>query len=110
MDTLILVNIILINTKCLFIFFMTSTPPSHLAPTFIPGLTWLLVYRTEKYQRLKTDVERQCKKSELEYNRFIYLVLCYQVTEHNHNNYVCCYSMLYKYYKVTEYSHNNMFL
>ncbi|KAA0194488.1 hypothetical protein HAZT_HAZT001517 [Hyalella azteca] len=28
------------------------------------GLTWLLVYRTEKYQRLKADVERQCKKIE----------------------------------------------
>ena len=28
------------------------------------GLTWLLVYRTEKYQRLKTDIERQTKKLE----------------------------------------------
>merc|ERR1712142_868106 len=28
------------------------------------GLTWLLVYRTEKYQRLKQDVERQTKKLE----------------------------------------------
>lgn len=27
-----------------------------------PGLTWLLVYRTEKYQRLKNEVEKQCKK------------------------------------------------
>ena len=26
------------------------------------GLTWLLVYRTEKYQRLKAEVEKQCKK------------------------------------------------
>ena len=28
------------------------------------GLTWLLVYRTDKYQRLKTEVEKQCKKRE----------------------------------------------
>ena len=28
------------------------------------GLTWLLVYRTEKYQRLKADIERQTKKLE----------------------------------------------
>ena len=28
------------------------------------GLTWLLVYRTEKYQKLKLDVERQTKKLE----------------------------------------------
>lgn len=26
------------------------------------GLTWLLVYRTEKYQRLKTEVDKQSKK------------------------------------------------
>jgi len=31
---------------------------------FGEGLTWLLVYRTEKYQRLKTEVERQAKKIE----------------------------------------------
>jgi len=31
---------------------------------FSEGLTWLLVYRTEKYQGLKADVERQCKKIE----------------------------------------------
>ena len=28
------------------------------------GLTWLLVYRTEKYIRLKADIERQTKKLE----------------------------------------------
>lgn len=28
------------------------------------GLTWLLVYRTEQYQRLKNEVEKQCKKLE----------------------------------------------
>lgn len=28
------------------------------------GLTWALVYRTEKYQRLKSDIERQTKKLE----------------------------------------------
>jgi len=26
------------------------------------GLTWLLVYRTEKYQRLKGEVEKASKK------------------------------------------------
>jgi len=31
---------------------------------FGEGLTWLLVYRTEKYQKLKMEVERQCKKLE----------------------------------------------
>ncbi|KAB7497842.1 putative glutamine--tRNA ligase [Armadillidium nasatum] len=31
---------------------------------FGEGLTWLLVYRTEKYQKLKAEVERQCKKLE----------------------------------------------
>ena len=28
------------------------------------GLTWLLVYRTEKYQRMKLNIERQTKKLE----------------------------------------------
>ncbi|XP_022902276.1 calcium load-activated calcium channel [Onthophagus taurus] len=28
------------------------------------GLTWLMVYRTEKYQKLKTEVEKQSKKLE----------------------------------------------
>lgn len=28
------------------------------------GLTWLLVYRTEKYQKLKAEVDRQSKKLE----------------------------------------------
>ncbi|XP_076053834.1 calcium load-activated calcium channel [Oratosquilla oratoria] len=31
---------------------------------FGEGLTWLLVYRTEKYQKLKAEVERQCKRLE----------------------------------------------
>lgn len=26
------------------------------------GLTWLMVYRTEKYQKLKAEVEKQSKK------------------------------------------------
>ncbi|XP_050426267.1 calcium load-activated calcium channel isoform X2 [Adelges cooleyi] len=29
-----------------------------------PGLTWLLVYRTEKYQKLKTEIEKSSKKLE----------------------------------------------
>jgi len=28
------------------------------------GLTWLMVYRTDKYKRLKAEVERQCKRLE----------------------------------------------
>merc|ERR1712083_372156 len=28
------------------------------------GVTWLLVYRTEKYQKLKTEIEKQSKKLE----------------------------------------------
>ena len=28
------------------------------------GVTWLLVYRTEKYQKLKTEIEKQTKKLE----------------------------------------------
>ncbi|XP_037074086.1 LOW QUALITY PROTEIN: calcium load-activated calcium channel-like [Pollicipes pollicipes] len=31
---------------------------------FGEGLTWLLVYRSEKYQKLKAEVERQSKKLE----------------------------------------------
>jgi hypothetical protein len=31
------------------------------------GLTWLLVYRTEKYQRLKGEVERASKKRKLKF-------------------------------------------
>lgn len=30
------------------------------------GLTWLMVYRTEKYQKLKTEVEKQSKKCKFE--------------------------------------------
>ena len=29
------------------------------------GLSWLLIYRTEKYQKLKIDVEKQSKKRKL---------------------------------------------
>ncbi|KAG7264834.1 hypothetical protein CRUP_001478 [Coryphaenoides rupestris] len=29
-----------------------------------PGITWVLVYRTEKYKRLKAEVEKQSKKLE----------------------------------------------
>jgi hypothetical protein len=28
------------------------------------GLTWLLVYRTDQYQKLKVEIERQTKKLE----------------------------------------------
>lgn len=33
----------------------------------ILGLTWLLVYRTEKYQRLKGEVERASKRRKLNF-------------------------------------------
>ncbi|VEN35265.1 unnamed protein product [Callosobruchus maculatus] len=33
------------------------------------GLTWLMVYRTEKYQKLKAEVEKQSKKLEREEER-----------------------------------------
>lgn len=32
------------------------------------GLTWLMVYRTEKYQKLKAEVEKQSKKCKFEKN------------------------------------------
>lgn len=28
------------------------------------GITWVLVYRTDKYKRLKAEVEKQSKKCE----------------------------------------------
>lgn len=31
------------------------------------GLTWLMVYRTEKYQKLKAEVEKQSKKRKYSY-------------------------------------------
>ncbi|KAG1672351.1 Centrosomal protein [Nymphon striatum] len=36
----------------------------HLNKSSSYGLTWLLVYRTEKYQKLKSEVEKQSKKLE----------------------------------------------
>ncbi|XP_014680880.1 PREDICTED: transmembrane and coiled-coil domain-containing protein 1-like [Priapulus caudatus] len=38
--------------------------------TLFLGLTWLLVYRTEKYQKLKLEVERQSKKLEKKKDAF----------------------------------------
>lgn len=32
---------------------------------FGEGVTWAMVYRTEKYQKLKQEVERQCKKLDM---------------------------------------------
>lgn len=34
------------------------------------GLTWLLVYRTEKYQKLKTEVDKQSKKCKFSLRSF----------------------------------------
>lgn len=31
---------------------------------FVKGVTWALVYRTEKYQKLKLEIEKQSKKLE----------------------------------------------
>ena len=38
------------------------------------GLTWLMVYRTEKYQKLKSEVEKQSKRRQLS-TRFLFLVI-----------------------------------
>lgn len=38
------------------------------------GITWVLVYRTDKYKRLKAEVEKQSKKRKL-YDRGMF-VLC----------------------------------
>lgn len=38
---------------------------------FLLGLTWLMVYRTEKYQKLKAEVEKQSKK-----RKFCSYVVC----------------------------------
>lgn len=43
------------------------------------GLTWLLVYRTEKYQKLKAEVERQCKRCEWS---LLLSVWCWHTQEH----------------------------
>ena len=46
---------------------------------FISGLTWLLVYRTEKYQKLKADVDRQCKKCKSVYLfNFLTIIISYE--------------------------------
>lgn len=39
-------------------YFYTQTSSSSLSL----GITWVLVYRTEKYKRLKAEVEKQSKK------------------------------------------------
>jgi hypothetical protein len=31
------------------------------------GVTWVLVYRTEKYKRLKTEIDKQSKKRKLSF-------------------------------------------
>ena len=44
-------------TDCLLILFIS------VCTAFLgEGLTWLLVYRTEKYQKLKLEVEKQSKR------------------------------------------------
>jgi len=48
------------------------------------GLTWLLVYRSEKYQRLMNEVEKQCKKCEYKFNEipsmtWYHLIICYKL-------------------------------
>lgn len=39
------------------------------------GLTWLMVYRTEKYQKLKAEVEKQSKKRKFNLGDLQYLSL-----------------------------------
>jgi hypothetical protein len=40
------------------------TPNIRITSKLFQGVTWLLVYRTEKYQKLKLEIERQSKKLE----------------------------------------------
>lgn len=40
----------------------------YLLDVLFLGLTWLMVYRTEKYQKLKAEVEKQSKKREFTRN------------------------------------------
>lgn len=48
---------------CSIILFALISLYSHIIFALIfPGLTWLMVYRTEKYQKLKAEVEKQSKK------------------------------------------------
>jgi hypothetical protein len=40
------------------------------------GLTWLMVYRTERYQKLKTEVEKQSRgRMVLIFKSYLYCVL-----------------------------------
>jgi len=34
----------------------------NIAVPYFAGLTWLMVYRTSKYKKLKSEVEKQSKK------------------------------------------------
>lgn len=43
------------SKRVVFIWYTTLLCPP-------PGITWVLVYRTEKYKRLKAEVEKQSKK------------------------------------------------
>lgn len=44
------------------------------------GLTWFLVYRTEKYKKLKSEVDKQSKKRKNKVSRyFLLLVKCLQI-------------------------------
>lgn len=44
------------------------------------GIAWVLVYRTEKYKKLKTEVEKQSKKRKfLIHQGFILVFLCYNL-------------------------------
>lgn len=42
------------------VFFTFTNKP--LLSCLCSGITWVLVYRTEKYKRLKAEVEKQSKK------------------------------------------------
>lgn len=42
------------------------------------GLTWLMVYRTERYQKLKAEVERQSKRRKL--NIVLYVNCCVKLS------------------------------
>lgn len=46
------------------------------------GLTWLMVYRTEKYQKLKSEVEKQSKRRKFELvSTVFYFLIFYALVE-----------------------------
>lgn len=62
----------------------------------ISGLTWLMVYRTEKYQKLKAEVERQskkCKSAECNLHKAEYNICVVCSMNMKYFNALCCSSL-----------------